>query len=106
MPDIPVGSGSTKTIINEEDAEEILDEEGRYQRVILDINTNPIRVVSKRDEDQAREGFPFPAGSTVVGFRPQGNEILAYGDGSGSSTVHIHLVSDGTFDIDGGEVDL
>jgi hypothetical protein len=108
MPDITIADGATEKIISQDHAMELLDPEGKFDDVLLDVSNADVRLVSGRDEEQAREGFPLTSGTVVTQLRPQGNAIYAFGDDGGgtSSVVHVHFASNETFTVGGGEVDL
>jgi len=99
MPDIDVSSGSTEKVLNDEQARAIDDPDDPRTHAIVDVSSDAVRLVSGRDKEQARHGLPVAAGTTITGFTPNANTIYAYGDGSGTATVHVHLVGPETFDI-------
>lgn len=104
MPDISVSSGATVRILNDQQVSRIADPDDLLRKAIIDVADQPIRLAPGDEEEQTRHGLPVPAGATLTNFDPQGNEIYAFGDGSGASTVHVHLVTPRTFNIGDAEV--
>lgn len=99
MPATDIASGSTETIINEEEAEKIA-EGDEYVGIIIEISSNPVRIAVGEEEEQARHGLPLDV-DDILTVDPRGHEIVAHGDGAGTSTVDHHALKFAILDYAG-----
>jgi len=88
MPDQTIASGATETIIPEEEAKDVADPESDVIAFIVNVSDNNIRLAVDEEREFSRSGFPVPAGATFT-LDPKGNGMVAFGDGSGDSTVSV-----------------